>query len=349
MDTVSIEFTTRCNLRCVYCGSVKSGYKGQDFDLTNFGKIISELKKIRTTTILVNGHGETTIVNNWHTYCDELIDSGFRLKIITNLSKNFSPEEIKTLARFHRIDVSCDTVDPLLHAQLRKGSNLEVVLENLRKILKAGSPFIAWSCVVSNKNVYSLPEYVKAGAEKGVSHFSFCNLIDYGGAVQHVSKIDNPKQALAAIEEALNYLKVNKITYDFMDTITESLKNKHERIDHKYYTPLEKLQTRDCIEPWTFVQINSKGDILPCCNHSPIGSLNQGSLSRILDGEQMRDLRRGLLSGNLDNDCLRCYAKAPTSIENLKKKVPLQLGLYLRFLRFRVSAYLKRKAVRSSG
>jgi MoaA/NifB/PqqE/SkfB family radical SAM enzyme len=82
--TASIEFTTRCNLRCVYCASVLPGYKGQDLNLAEFDQLIMDLKKRKVRTVLANGHGETTLVKDWHLYCGKLLDAGFRLHLITN-------------------------------------------------------------------------------------------------------------------------------------------------------------------------------------------------------------------------------------------------------------------------
>ncbi len=342
MESVSIEFTTRCNLRCVYCGVTQPGYKAQDLALENFDELIQDLKKRRTNWILVNGHGETTIAPDWHIYCQKLINAGFRLKIITNLSKKLSDEEIAILSQFNRIEISCDTVDSELHSFLRKGSKLEVIYQNMERILKEGSPYISWSCVVSNKNVYFLPEYVREATNRGVREFSFCNLVEYGGPVEHVSKVDDPQKALSAIKDARNLLDRNKIPYAFMEAITDSLKGSHGQKGHKYFTSLEPGQTRDCIEPWVFSQIAVNGEVRPCCHHRAIGTLTENSLHEILDGTKLKALKEGLLSGDLDQDCLECRAKGTILTSELKKKIPSPAFQLLKNIGFKFLRLLKK-------
>ena len=49
----------------------------------------------------------------------------------------------------------------------------------------------------------------------------------------------------------------------------------------------------------------------------------------------MTAIRKGLLSGNLDNDCIQCRAKGVISINELKKRIPHPFYLQLKNLGFR--------------
>jgi radical SAM protein with 4Fe4S-binding SPASM domain len=348
-DRASIEFTNRCNLRCVYCASVLPGYQSQDLDLSNFDQIVRDLKKRKVRSILANGHGETTLVKNWHMHCMKLLDAGFEVGIITNLSKKLDPKEISVLARLNGIEISCDTVDPDLHAELRKGSDLEVIFSNMKRIRDEGTPRISWSCVVSNRNVYSLPEYVQHGTGIGVDHFVFCNLVDYGGSVQQVSKVDNPKRAISAIEEALNYLRDRSIPFHFNGAIMETLEGSHGQSITKCFSKVRIGQTRDCTDPWNYLQINSKGEVSPCCNHPSIGSLSEDSLQDILNNQKIKDLRKELLTGDLDPFCLECHARGIIPVLELRKKIPGTFSLRLKNLGSVLSSYRSRILNKKSG
>jgi len=67
-----------------------------------------------------------------------------------------------------------------------------------------------------------------------------------------------------------------------------------------------KGQTRNCIYPWTDVEIQDNGDIRPCCARKACCHLTNASLAKILNGDEMRKLRSSLLSGNLDHTCMNC-------------------------------------------
>jgi hypothetical protein len=79
--------------------------------------------------------------------------------------------------------------------------------------------------------------------------------------------------------------------------------------------------TRDCIDPWTYIELGANGDVKPCCAHSSIGNLQQQNLSQILDGEPIRQLRAELLGGTLNSYCADCRLRAPTKPESLQQRV----------------------------
>ncbi|GAC1657546.1 MAG: hypothetical protein NVS9B12_09680 [Vulcanimicrobiaceae bacterium] len=80
--------------------------------------------------------------------------------------------------------------------------------------------------------------------------------------------------------------------------------------------------TRDCVDPWYFVDIRTNGDVAPCCYRGPaVGNVKVQSLAEIFNGEPVREVRRSLLEGDLDELCGRCNIRAVTRPEHLQKKV----------------------------
>ena len=174
-----IEFTTNCNLKCVYCAVQNKDYLGRDLDLDSIELFIDQLKTRNVLEVTVSGHGETTTIENWHIHCNHLLTQGCKLNIITNLSKQLSEEEIDTFSQFNFILVSCDSVDLQIFKRLRKGSDFRTVLYNISSILgKSRSknrqlPMIGWTTVVCDKNVLGLVDLVNFGLSYGVTFFSF--------------------------------------------------------------------------------------------------------------------------------------------------------------------------------
>jgi radical SAM protein with 4Fe4S-binding SPASM domain len=80
-------------------------------------------------------------------------------------------------------------------------------------------------------------------------------------------------------------------------------------------------QTRNCIYPWTDVEIQDNGDIRPCCARKPVGNLTNASLAKILNGDEMRKLRSSLLSGNLDHTCMNCRLQPSGAKSDLIERV----------------------------
>jgi hypothetical protein len=85
--------------------------------------------------------------------------------------------------------------------------------------------------------------------------------------------------------------------------------------------PRASRSTRDCLDPWTYVEIRVSGGIAPCCVRAEVGNLRDGSLSDILNGPAIRRLRADLLRGTLDRACARCKQRADITPAALRQKV----------------------------
>lgn len=80
-------------------------------------------------------------------------------------------------------------------------------------------------------------------------------------------------------------------------------------------------RTRDCLDPWTTVYVQASGDVALCCWSKPIGNLSEGPIERLLEGERALALRRGLLTGDLPEDCAHCPARDWTELAALERRV----------------------------
>jgi len=80
--------------------------------------------------------------------------------------------------------------------------------------------------------------------------------------------------------------------------------------------------TRDCLDPWVYVEVKVDGGVGLCCvRPPPIGNLTQHDLAHILHSEDARSLRRDLLSGKPDDICRACGLRGVTSPATLQQKV----------------------------
>jgi MoaA/NifB/PqqE/SkfB family radical SAM enzyme len=360
-EVAHVEFTSRCNLRCVFCCVSQTHYLGVDLPGELLKQVIEDLKRRKITIVCVSGHGETTLYKDWHLYCNDLIRSGISLHIISNFAKKFSEDELETLSKFKSIEISCDTVDPELFGKIRRGArfgNLMTNLENLKatgKKNKRKMPTISFSCVVSDLNIFGLKNYVDFAIKHGIKCFNFCNLtkypdIDGGINANHISEmpLDDMKKAYSILTDTFAFLEKSRIEYKcqkgLIDTLKEELQmfspdSTHDETcaiqppleetqkceesnAHKYSSRRGEFQTRDCLDPWSFFLIKSDRDVLPCCWHPPIGTITEGkSLEEILNNTSIQILRKRLLTGDLPLDCIQCPSKGWTSTGELKKRV----------------------------
>jgi hypothetical protein len=78
--------------------------------------------------------------------------------------------------------------------------------------------------------------------------------------------------------------------------------------------------TRNCLDPWQYVEFRPNGDVGPCCARV-IGNLSSESLGDILNGPTARQLRSDLLHGRPDLICRECGLKSEISPPELSKKI----------------------------
>ena len=117
---------------------------------------------------------------------------------------------------------------------------------------------------------------------------------------------------------------------------------------HSRFVPLG--MTRDCFDPWTYLEVHPDGGISPCCVRRPVGNVLGQSLAHILNGPRIRELRRSLLSGEPDATCQGCGLRKVTNPAALQAKVGLILASIRTPARFDADRYLEANPdVRDAG
>lgn len=349
---VYLELTTRCNLRCVYCPVSQPTYRGSDLPIepVRLDTFLRELHERRVEIVVMNGHGESTIVKDWEALAMRFADAGFRLHITTNLAKRLTFAEIDALSRFELILLSLDTVDGELLAELRRGARLEVILDNLRAIRELASqrrrtPELAVSCVVSDQSASHLGDLVDVLLDRGIRTFRFGDLVEYPpieGTVtaRHVTHLlpDVLVAACADFRAALERIaqrggvahvdppltailleqRGESVRGDVRDAVAGAKTVHHDGAAGE--------QTRDCLDPWRTAFVQATGEVRPCCFfEETIGGLAVDSLVDILEGDDFRELRRNLLDGELPRSCAECHARPLIDRQIFREKVRSRL------------------------
>lgn len=344
-----IEFTSRCNLRCAYCHKSQPGAgNGTDLPDDVLEKAVAYAISHPASHICANGNGETTLRKNWDYYCDRILEKNNNLGIITNLSKEFTGKELSTLCRFKSIEISCDTADPALFRKLRRGAELERLLENMALITSAAlrenhpPPKYSWSCVVSDQNVFNLDDYVLLALQHGVQSFCFCNLVKHPEVngvlpVKHITELPDEKftEAAQIVKETVGILLKHNINIHGIHGLMQTILRRYKAVgsspgaitvpDEKndgLALPQPEGHTRDCIEPWENMFIQSNSSVSPCCVIVGELSLSGNSdIEALFNSELYVQLREGLLTGNLCPSCQNCLGAEWISIDEYQNKI----------------------------
>lgn len=219
--TIMVELTTKCNMRCIYCELSHSHWKQQDMSDECIRKIMDFVRTNDIHYICLHGHGEMTIVPDWHILANEFLDAGAKLTTCTNLTKVLSIAEIQTLAKFASITVSLDTIDIELFRTLRRGGDIRNILYNIAVIQTAANQinhkiYWIWNVVVSNKNINELLNICKLAVTFNVKTITFCNLVKLSPQIPCSEGLLHPKEMPPRdIYEAINQVKKCR---DFCDS-----------------------------------------------------------------------------------------------------------------------------------
>jgi hypothetical protein len=247
------------------------------------------------------------------------------------------------------ITVSIDSMNREILKGVRKSVDIRTIVYNMMRIKaavlqkKRKQPRWIISAVFSAEIVYGLPDLASYAVAFGASTFQLQDLVEYTPIKDNVANVwalkgDAATRAAKATEEAITIAaeaglevllppgwmeRLKHLQNTASDETVVAAKNHSER--QSTYTPIpEKGFTRDCTDPWTFMQVFASTEIRPCC-FSPlkIGSVekSKGGIEGALNSDTVVNLRKGLLMGNLDEYCSMCSFKPMIDVESFQSKI----------------------------
>jgi MoaA/NifB/PqqE/SkfB family radical SAM enzyme len=314
------------------------------------------------------GGGETTFARGWQDKCRRVLDQGIKLHLTTNLAELLSWEDAKLLARFAHLYISIDTIDRELLRRIRRHVDVRSITHNLLQIRAAAraqnlpKPFIAWNCVGTDIALGQLDRMASVAICAGIDEFKILDLRvwDFMNKDPDTPPLRHPA-ALAkeeflpvygAYKRGVEIFAGSKTAFWIQPSLADSLEDKYRAVTdpapvtadadvaHMHYDVTdgagwevwakqpEDGMTRDCMDPWSFMQIISNGQVRPCCfGAKPIGNLNDGrSLAEIINGPEARQLRQEMLTGNLSHACRQCHARGLVPAAEFQEKIARRTG-----------------------
>lgn len=248
VESIEFNFTNECNLRCVYCpqGSHEEGFHAETSQ-NQIDDIVSYIKTNNVKKASIGYYGETTMVEGWQEVCQELIDLGVELTIVSNFSRVLSKREFEVLSGFHEIQVSIDIVDPKILRSVRKAVDVRSIIYNCQNIQAHAilngrpSPKMIWTGVLTGEVVMGLSHLVATAATCSIRHVNFNSVGYFEGAqagAMHVCDLPDREfiAGAAEIERALALAKDHGVQLKIQD---------HSRIMRKLVSITGKTRVLD--------------------------------------------------------------------------------------------------------
>jgi len=83
----------------------------------------------------------------------------------------------------------------------------------------------------------------------------------------------------------------------------------------------EEGKTRMCLDPWAKAFIRANGDVHLCCYNTNVGNLKDKTLDEVLNSDEAKAYRKGLLTGKPLSQCKICGDKSVCTTAELEQTV----------------------------
>ncbi len=309
---IYIEVTNLCNLDCVTCmRNVWGEPPGKMSDAT-FERIFETVKAMSPLpTVFFGGYGEPLIHHKTVEWVKRFKALGARVELITNgllLTEKRSLEFIR--AGLDVLWVSLDGSSPESYADVRLGSSLPKVVENLKTLRRIRykatdidntKPNLGIAFVAMKSNLAELPDVLRLGISLGAKQFSISNVLAHTPELQeeilYKRTIFNTATRLSASLPLVNIARMdwNQLTKDVLAEIYAK----------KYRLELAGYECNRAVDSCPFIEQGSTairwdGSVHPCL---PLLHSNQDYF-----GKRLRHARAYILGNVRDKDLLEIWA-----------------------------------------
>lgn len=181
-----IETTTRCNLRCKQCARLVNRYALADLEMETFERLTPLFPQLQETALY--GHGETFLHPRFFEMLETLKKHDIFVYVTTNgmLLTEAVAERLVAL-KLDRLSFSLDAATPELFKEIRRGADLDTILENIRRLnaikqrlQRDDKPVLSIMFCAMKSNIQELPQLVRLADELNMLHgVAALNITEY--------------------------------------------------------------------------------------------------------------------------------------------------------------------------
>jgi MoaA/NifB/PqqE/SkfB family radical SAM enzyme len=316
---IELEVSTKCNLNCPRCERqiADKNILENVTPIEVINKISPIFPYIRFVS-LVSGLGEPFLNPNLWKIVSIIKNYGVSIGYTTN-GLLLNKENIKKTLD-EKVDIVVVSIESLkkdVYEGIRPGSNLDMVINNLKNLIKhknerkLKSPEIRIGFTIQKSTINELPEIVKFAHKLGIKVVYFTNLISHTKNLinespyfidkDYVKKIfDNTKKTASKLKikirlPNINTKKKNDCYYSkntlFIDYSGQIFCNSCCRSSQKQYFGIEDEK---------ITQKESKAPV------NLLGNINNESILKIWNNKNYKELRKNLKKDNPDSPCNTC-------------------------------------------
>ncbi len=295
---IFVEITRNCNLKCIMCEHRWKKNKDENNMDFNFFKQIADELFPHAEEIDLRGFGESTIHPEFEKFLDYTLKFNKRIILVTNLTLKNDELWKKIIKNDVWLSISIDGTKKETLEKIRRGSNFDIVMNNLKIIQKERdknniNPWNSHLLITFQRdNIDELPEFINLAAKHGFKRIQLnpirTHLIDSKNLRFHKTKVEQK------VKETIKKAKEKGITVIFAGSSgTKAAKE----IENKETIESSGIKIKErCKHPWTNLYITHDGKIGPC-NHlmsAPyvLGDLKKGTFRTEWNNKKFQRFRK---------------------------------------------------------
>ncbi len=278
--TVSIELVNRCNLKCVMCFTDHHGNAKATLDLETANRIFTQCRELEVPALVIGMGSEPLLYKNIREILSGAKASG-AIDIFLGTNGVLLDEEMCEFlvqSGIERVEISVDAASADTYLKVRQKDEFERVTANIRRLIETrkrlGSklPIIRLCFCTLDINRHERQSFLDEWRDK-------VDYIDFQLAVDHTGL----KEMLAGKELAGLHALPLPSTY--------------------------------CTYPFSSLHVYADGEIAPCCSfhgkntEMSLGNIRDTTLAEAWSGAPLKEIRRQLLTGEVNDYCRACLAK----------------------------------------
>lgn len=324
-ESVSIELTPLCNLRCPHCSSHGMPHLHKhhnllpEMPLARF-RSLAEESFPHVSVVSAVGRGEPTLASDelWNCLIEQLRKHAVRLSCVTNgtrIRERFSAAEMPLI---HELTFSIDGNTAETFESNRLGAKFDEVLDNLRYYHElrnaaplARRPQLTISWTLKRNNVAELPDFVRRIAEFEPDLLSIRHMVIFQDKERSQSLLDYGAEANAALREAYAEMARLGIRHESPALMPEAPVSATE-VASSAPPPVLAERENECNWMHRTAIIMADGEVTSCGKHygAQMGHLNeQTTLWDVWNGANMQSLRRGFGGPGMWDQCKACWLR----------------------------------------
>jgi radical SAM protein with 4Fe4S-binding SPASM domain len=287
--SLELEFTKKCNLRCVYCYASAGDAMNGELTLHEVIGIIEQARQLGARTIVLLGGGEPLLFPHVKEVIRHIHSVGLSQAVFTN-----GMLLTKELCRFlsdHRVKVAIkhNSFLPVVQDALAGMAGAHRMIgRGLRLLMEAGYPDedrpLCIQSVICRQNKDEIEAMWIWARERGITPY-FEMLTNQGRARQHPDLLLPPREIQSVFQ------RLSEIDRERFDT---------------RWTPKPPIAGFTCRRHLYSCLVNSQGFVQPCTGVDlVVGSVREAPLATILrESRVIRDLRQ--IYGRIHPRCQHC-------------------------------------------